>query len=264
MPKARVENHKVRFPPRTLGLFLVLCGLSFSGRPFVVFDPPDLPLLARSDFESGTAAGWRPNIPANWRVVDVEGGRAYGLVAPGAPGHVRAPTSWSLLEGFDLASFELTGRFRSTADAANMLGDLCLFFHFADPEHFFYVHFAGSSDGVHNIIGLVNGSDRVKVNREAAGGSMARLNDRGWHTFKVTCDQEGEVKAYIDDLTSPVLTARDTVLGHGLVGIGSFDDTGLFDDIELRGTRRPAPADSLIVQGEPGADLARGRGPATK
>jgi hypothetical protein len=55
----------------------------------------------------------------------------------------------------------------------------------------------------------------------------------------VTCDVEGEVKAYLDDLSTPVLSARDTTLGHGLVGLGSFDDTGLFDDIELRGVRRP-------------------------
>ncbi|MDH4196006.1 MAG: hypothetical protein OEW05_01205 [Candidatus Aminicenantes bacterium] len=264
MEKARIEKHKVRFPSRARRLFLLLCGLTFYGQPFVAAGAPEMPLLMRSDFESGTSAGWRPNIPANWRVVDAEGGRVYELFAPGQPGRVRAPTSWSLLEGFDLTSFELTGRFKSTADPANMLGDLCIFFHFKDPEHFFYVHFAGASDEVHNIIGLVNGSDRVKVNREAAGGSTARLKDRGWHTFKVTCDAVGEVKAYIDDLSSPVLTARDDTFGHGLVGVGSFDDTGLFDDIELRGIRRTDPAVRGLVQAEPRPDLARGRGPATK
>ncbi len=179
---------------------------------------------------------------AAYSVEDVDGGRDYEHVAAGQPGRIRAPTSWSLLDGYDLTSFELSGRFMSTADPANMLGDLCILFHVVDAEHFFYVHFAGASDGVHNIIGLVNGADRVKVNREAAGGSAARLKDRGWHTFRVTCDAAGEVKAYLDDLSSPVLTARDTTLGHGLVGLGSFDDTGLFDDVELRGTRRPDPA----------------------
>ena len=247
-----------RFPATALAV-LLLCGLSF-----VAAGAQDMPFLKRSSFESGGAVGWRPNVPANWRVVDVEGGRAYELTAAGPQGRVRAPTSWSLFDGYDLTSFELTGRFKSTADPANMLGDVCVFFHFEDPERFFYVHFAGASDEVHNIVGLVNGADRVKVNREAAGGSTARLKDRGWHTFKVTCDAAGEVKAYIDDLSSPVLTARDTVLGHGLVGVGSFDDTGLFDDIELRGNRRPGPIGRSLDKAEPRGEPARGRGPATK
>ena len=241
---------------------LVFSGPSFTGS--VTAGAQDLPLLVRSDFESGTAVGWRPNIPANWRVVETEGGRAYELVTAGAPGRIRAPTSWSLLEGFDLTSFELGGRFKSAADPANMLGDLCVFFHFQDPEHFFYIHFAGASDEAHNIIGLVNGADRVKVNREAAGGSTARIKDRGWHTFKVSCDAAGEVKAYVDDLSSPVLTVRDTTLGHGLVGVGSFDDTGFFDDLELRGIRRLGPVGHGLHKAEPGWELARIRGPATK
>ncbi len=40
---------------------------------------------------------------------------------------------------------------------------------------------------------------------------------------------------YMDDMTSPILTAVDKTLGHGQVGLGSFDDTGSFDDIKLWG-----------------------------
>ena len=56
-------------------------------------------------------------------------------------------------------------------------GDMCVLFHFQDPTHFYYVHFAASSDDVHNIIGLVNGADRVKVNAEPAGKSVFRMTD---------------------------------------------------------------------------------------
>jgi hypothetical protein len=34
-------------------------------------------------------------------------------------------------------------------------------------------------------------------------------------------------------MKTPVLTARDRTLGRGLVGVGSFDDTGAFDDLRL-------------------------------
>lgn len=212
-----------------LTLLSVLC------RP----DIPGPPLLAGSDFENGLAPGWAPNDPAHWRVVRDDGSMVYELTAPGAPGPVRAPTSWSLWAGHDVASFEFTGRVRCYTEPATVVRDMCIFFHFQDPTHFYYVHFAGSSDEVHNIIGLVDGGDRVKINAEPAGTSIYRLNDRAWHTFKVTCDaRTGEIRAYLDDMVKPILTARDQTLGHGLVGVGSFDDTGAFDDLVLRGAAR--------------------------
>ncbi len=204
----------------------------------------DLPLLGRWDFEGDAgASGWAPHPAASWRVSASENGAIYVLAAPGTPGRFRAPTAWSLLDGFDLGAFDLSGRFRSTSDPANPLADVCVVFRFRDPEHFSYVHFSGRSDGAHNIIARVDGADRVKVNREPAGGSEARLTDRAWHAFRVAFDPAaGEVRAFIDDLSRPVLTAP-AAAAHGCVGVGSFDDTGEFDDIVLRGTapERPAP-----------------------
>ncbi len=204
-------------------------------------DGPGPALLAESDFENGSAAGWQPNEPSHWRVINdsvvADGGsKVYELTAAGEPGQVRAPTSWSLWTGHDVASFEFSGRVRCQTDPAIAVRDMCILFHFQDPTHFYYVHFAASSDGVHNIIGLVNGADRVKINAEPAGASVFRLTDREWHAFKVVCDvKTGIVRAYLDDMTEPILTARDRTLGHGLVGVGSFDDTGAFDDLKLRG-----------------------------
>jgi len=211
----------------------VIAGLSLTAcKP----NQAGLSLLAESDFENGSAAGWQPNDLSHWRVVDDGGSKAYDLIAAGESGRVRAPTSWSLWNGYDVASFEFTGRVRCDTDPTVAVRDMCILFHFQDPTHFYYVHFAGSSDGVHNIIGLVDGADRVKINAEPAGGSVFRLTDREWHAFKVVCDAEaGIVRAYLDDMTKPILTARDRTLGHGLVGVGSFDDTGAFDDLKLYG-----------------------------
>jgi len=199
--------------------------------------PPPLPLLAQCDFEIGSAERWRPNIPAHWCVVAKDGTMVYELTAIGEQGKIRAPTSWSLWSGHDVTSFEFTGRMECYTDPAVAGRDMCIFFHFQDPAHFYYVHFSAESAGVHNIIGLVNGADRVKINVEPPGSSAARLTDKAWHQFKVVCDApSGEIRAYLDDMTTPVLTARDRTLGHGLVGVGSFDDTGCFDDLKLRGT----------------------------
>ena len=196
-------------------------------------------LLMTSDFDTGTAEGWRPKDAGHWRVVASGGSNVYELTAPGEQGTVRAPTEWSLWAGREVSSFEFSGRLRCHTDPSTPVRDMCVFFHFQDPTHFYYVHFAGSSDGVHNIIGLVNGADRVKINAEPAGASVFRLTDREWHSFKVVCDAAtGEIRAYLDDMTAPILTARDRTLGRGLVGVGSFDDTGAFDDLELRDRSR--------------------------
>lgn len=198
----------------------------------------ELPLLASYDFEDGRAEEWQPNNPEHWQVASKDGSMVYELTSGGKSGKVRAPTSWSLLSGKDVTSFEFTGRLKCYADPANKHRDLCLFFHFQDPTHFYYIHFSAISDGAHNIIGLVNGADRVKINVEPPGESVFRLTDIEWHRFKVTCDgSTGDIKAFLDDTETPILTVRDKTFTHGVVGVGSFDDTGCFDDIILRGKK---------------------------
>ena len=218
--------------PLILAVFICLANCGKKGMN-------DLPLLAGYDFKDGQAEGWKSNIPENWRVIEIDGSMAYELVAPGVHGEIRAPTSWSLLLEHDLTSFEFEGRMKCKAEASNPHRDMCVIFHFQDPTHFYYVHFSASSDGLHNIIGLVNGADRVKINSEPPGESVFRLTDMEWHRFKVSYDAEtGNIKAFLDDMDIPILTAVDKTLAHGFVGVGSFDDTGYFDDITLKGMKK--------------------------
>jgi len=196
-----------------------------------------LPLLIADDFKDGKAGAWMPNHPEHWQVAKEEGSFLYRLTAPGEQGEVRAPTSWSLLKNFDVTSFVFTGRTRCNTDPSVDKRDMCIFFHFQDATHFYYVHFSASSDEAHNVIAFVNGKDRVKINREPPGRSVYRLTDLKFHNFKVTHDAvTGEIKAYLDDLATPILTAADKTLDHGLVGVGSFDDTGSFAEIKLWGS----------------------------
>lgn len=217
---------------KTLSILLILSGVAGCESR----GASELPLLASHDFEDGRAEGWQPNVAENWRVVGEDGSLVYQLVAPGEAGEVRAPTSWSLLPDHPVGSFVFSGRLKSRAAPDNPNRDLCVFFHYRDPTHFYYVHFSASSDAAHNIIGLVNGADRIKVNREPAGASVFRLTDTAWHDFKLTFDAgTNEVWAFLDDMETPILTASDLVFRDGQVGIGSFDDTGSFDDLKLWG-----------------------------
>ncbi len=198
----------------------------------------DLPFLFLDDFEGGETQAWNPNFPQNWRV-DTEGDSlAYHLIAPGEMGSIVAPSSWVILKGFDMESFVFAGQVKCKADPENPHRDMVVIFHFLDPTHFYYIHFSASSDDKHNIIGLVDGKDRIKINREPAGKTVPRLSDSEYHDFRVSYDgKSGKILVYMDDMTAPLMTAVDKTFTHGLVGMGSFDDTGCFDNIKLWGKK---------------------------
>lgn len=196
-----------------------------------------LDLLAVDAFRDPRPFGWEAHPPTNWELREEDGRRAFHLVGPGMQGTIRAPTAYALLRDFDVGDFVFSGRIRCLAASENPNRDMIVVFHFQDPTHFYYVHLSAISDELHNIIGLVDGKDRVKINVEPPGGSTARLVDRGYHEFKVVRDTHtGDVRVYLDDMRAPILTARDRTLDHGLLGVGSFDDTGSFTDVILWGT----------------------------
>ena len=196
----------------------------------------DLPLLATYDFEDSSTAGLQPKVAESWQVGEEDGSMVYTLLEPGEFGEIRAPSAWSVIADYQVGSFEFTGRLKCHTESETLARDMLVVFHFQDPTHFYYAHFSATSDGLHNIIGLVNGADRVKINREPAGETVFRLTDMEWHDFKVTYDSEtAEIQAFLDDMVTPIITASDSTLPHGLVGVGSFDDTGSFDDLKLVG-----------------------------
>jgi len=117
--------------------------------------------------------------------------------------------------------------------------DLCVIFGYRDPAHFYYAHFSASSDEVHNIIGRVDGGDRVRISSEPPGRSVFRLTDRAWHEFRVVGDGDGDFQAFLDDMNPAPSDRRDPRFSAGRVGVRLVRRHGAFDDLKLRGT--PAP-----------------------
>jgi len=197
-----------------------------------------LEILHVDTFSDPRPFGWETHPRNSWEIREERGERSLHLLTPGSQGAIRAPTAYALLRNHEVSDFVFSGRIRCLADPDNPHRDMLVVFNFQDPFHFYYIHFSAVSDEVHNIIGLVNGSDRIKINLEPAGGSRAVLTDRMYHHFKVVyAADSGNIRAFLDDMNTPLLTAQDKTLGHGRVGVGSFDDTGSFTSIVLWGTR---------------------------
>src|SRR5207248_9501072 len=113
--------------------------------------------------------------------------------------------------------------------------DMVVIFGYQDPAHFYYVHLGKKTDDHANQIFIVNGAPRVKISTKTTPGT--NWTD-GWHDVKVVRRVgDGTIEVYFDDMKRPVMTATDKTFTWGQVGVGTFDDTGNWDDIRLRGRR---------------------------
>jgi hypothetical protein len=196
-----------------------------------------LPLVVKEDFEQG-AGRWAPTDAAAWRVLDTPGGKVYNLFQQSKykPPH-RSPLNFALLKDTRVGDFELTVKVQSTVrDYGHR--DLCLVFGYQDAGRFYYAHLGKQTDDHANQIFIVNGKPRTKISTKTSPGTP--WTD-AWHTLKLTRSIEsGAIAVYFDDLETPVMTASDKTFAAGQIGVGSFDDTGNFDDLVLHGKVEPA------------------------
>ena len=80
----------------------------------------------------------------------------------------------------------------------------------------------------------MDGSPRKKISTTTTDGTP--WEDGKWHQVKVVRTvADGKIAVYFDDMESPVMTATDKSFTSGQVGIGSFDDRGMWDEVVVRG-----------------------------
>ena len=188
------------------------------------------------DFEGGSLDGWSLAVPADWKIVDDHGNHVLRLDKAGPVGaKPRRPVKFALWEPGCVASFDLEVRVKRDP-ILQTEGDVLVIFGFQDKLHFYYAHLS-SDDGnvaVHNGIFRVNGGDRERI---AGTGARPALPDENWHRVRISRNaQSGEIKLFLDEDAEPRFQVTDRTHGFGLVGLGSFDNTGEFDDLRLRGT----------------------------
>jgi hypothetical protein len=196
--------------------------------------PGKLPLLYQEDFEKG-ADRWEPTDPKAWKITAQGDNHVFSQFQQSKfkPPH-RSPFNIALLKDIKVGDFILEAKLQTTArDYPHR--DMCLFFGYQDPAHFYYVHLGQRTDDHANQIFIVNGADRIKISTKTTKGTPW---DEKWHRVKITRSVgDGSIAVYFDDMKTPVMTATDKTFVRGRVGIGSFDDTGNWDDVRLFGRR---------------------------
>lgn len=192
-----------------------------------------MPLVFEEDFESG-ADRWAPTDPEAWQVIAEDGNHVYALTQQSAyEPAVRSPFNIAWVKDLDVTDFRMELRFKQTGREYGHR-DLCLFFGKQGDSRFYYVHFAPQADPHANSIFLVNDEPRVSIASERTEGT--RWQDDVYHTARIDRDAKtGRITVYFDDMDTPAMVADDLTFTSGTIGIGSFDDTGCFDDIRIWG-----------------------------
>ncbi len=195
-----------------------------------------LPLLFHENFEAGNADHWEPTDDKAWKMIHQGDNHVYSLIKKKSnyKPPVRSPYNRALLKNISVSDFILDVKLQSTIPDYGHRS-LCLFFGYQNDSHFYYVHFGKKMDDHANQIFIVNGKPRTKISTKTTAGTNW---DDEWHHARVVRDTKtGSIKIYFDDMKEPVMTATDKTFQTGRVGIGSFDDTGNFDEILLFGKK---------------------------
>jgi hypothetical protein len=104
--------------------------------------------------------------------------------------------------------------------------DLVIVFAYRDASHFAYAHLASQGDGSAHHVMLVDGADRRPVTTWRTAG--VRWGD-GWHTVEVL-----RIGTHVEvRFDGSAVLAGEVPAGSGKIGLGSFDDTGRFRDLEI-------------------------------
>jgi hypothetical protein len=148
---------------------------------------------------------------------------------PGGP--IRRPAALAIVKSEPLAAFTYSVEVRSTAPVNLDVRDVQLVIDYQSPSQFYYIHLSAKTDAVHNGIFLVNNADRRRID---APTSRARIVDQEWHRVRLErTSATGTIAVFIDDDKTPALSATDKTLTAGRVGVGSFDETGEFRNIQV-------------------------------
>jgi hypothetical protein len=218
---------------RTIAVSFVALFLVVSSLALKAADP--LPVVYTDDFEKG-ADNWQPLDADQWKVKKTDDGQVYSQHVKKSnykPPH-RSPTNIALLKDVTVGDFELKVKVRSTHEDYGHR-DACLVFGYQDPSHFYYVHLGKQADDHANQIFIVNNAARLKISVTSTAGT--NWQER-WHDVKIVRDaKDGKIEVYFDDMKKPVMTANDKTFTWGRIGVGTFDDTADFDNLELRGEK---------------------------
>ena len=214
--------------------FLFSSGISFIAfTSFAAEIPAGYTLAYEQKFETAAALqDFRFTDPTAWGFAKTNDISALALMKQSQyKPIVRSPVNIALIGDKVFGDFVLEADLIQTGKEYGHR-DMCLFFGFQSPTNFYYTHIATAADpNAHNIF-LVNNAPRKNFAKETTKGVNWGLGV--WHKVRLERNiAAGSIKVYFDDMTKPIMVAEDKTFGTGQIGFGSFDDTGMVNNIRI-------------------------------
>jgi hypothetical protein len=185
-------------------------------------------LQFRDDFEGGDLTAWEFPYPEDWMIQSEGANHFLHMLRRREPGVPRRPLQFARLSKAKVGSFALETQVRRAGTS------MMIVFNYVDPMHFYYAHVSadrGRAQPVHNGLFIVNGEPRKRI---AGIEAAPALPDHDWHTVRIRRDvPSGSIEVFVDGDKEPRFSVVDRTFNCGQVGIGSFDETGDFDDFRL-------------------------------
>jgi len=182
-----------------------------------------------TDFESGNLNDWQFPYAEDWAVLSEAGNHYLHMKRSREPGVPRRPLQFALLRNTRVGSFDFQTRVRREGRS------MIVVFNYVDTLYFYYAHLSGdrgTEQPVHNGIFIVNGEPRKRL---AGTEAVPALPDGDWHVVRVLRSlPAGSIEVFVDGHSQPLFSVVDRTFTCGGVGIGSFDETGDFDEVELK------------------------------
>lgn len=214
----------------------LLCAFIWPGSPARA-DAAELPsgyvLVYEQDFAADAALNdFRFTDPRAWRRAERKGNGALELhgASKYQPPH-RSPLNMAILLDVQLGSFVLEADLLQTGKDYGHR-DMCVFFGFVEPAKYYYAHIATKTDPhAHNIF-IVNEAPRTKISTKTTEGVDWGRDE--WHRIRLERNaKDGTIRLFYDDMGEPIMTATDASFSRGYLGFGSFDDTGMVDNVKI-------------------------------
>ena len=209
-----------------------MAGVAVIALPLALFAQG--PTTLRPDLGSpARIADWTLDGSGTW---DIAAG-ALRLTKAGTPGGpIRRPAGLAILKSAPLTKLTLEAEIKSTAPVDLPVRDVELIFGYESPTRFYYVHLAGITNAVHNGIFVVADADRRRLDEP---NSVPQMKDQAWHRVRLERDPDtGSIEIFMDGSTVPALKTTDKTITAGRVGFGSFDETGEFRNIVVKGVTK--------------------------
>ena len=216
--------------------------------------PKGYKLLYSQTFDKAESLGdFEFTSPEKWKWSTWDKAKANGAMQCLGQGKyrpkVRSPRIIGLISGRVFGDFILEADLCQTGREYGHR-DMCVFFGFTTPSKFYYVHMATKADkNAHNVF-IVNDKPRTNIATKTTKG--VKWGSEKWHHVRLERKAgEGTIKVFYDDMTQPIMEASDKTFATGLIGFGSFDDSGRVDNVRIWGPKVEARKEPFFGKKKP-------------